>query len=179
MDFSFYPNIANLANQLGKVKQTVFNKKKFAQAEEFWNRMTPEELNYMNQEAAGAVRVMNCFVTPNYLFVLDTAVFYVVPVRDMVWMYTTVLTQKMNFIPYNKLHNLLLMDRNGNTYTLGTKNTGGFSKKTPCDDALKQVYSIVCQQRRGLIAGWTQQVADAVSNNFMAVVQSVDANSMV
>lgn len=179
MNYSSYPNIANLANQLGKVKQTVFNKKKYAKSEADWNSLSVEELNIINQEAAGAVRVMNCFVTPNYLFVLDMAVFYVVPVRNMVWIYTSVLTQKMNFIPYNKMHNLFLIDRNGESYTLGTKNTGGFSKKTPCDDAMKQIVNIVWQQRKGLIVGWTKQVEDAIANNFVGVLQMVDSKSMV
>lgn len=179
MDFNNYPNIANLSNQLGKVKQTVFNKKKYAQAEEFWNSLSVEELNIINQEAAGAVRAMNCFVTPNYLFVLDMAVFYIVPVRNMVWIYTSVFTQKMNFIPYNKIHNLLLVDRNGVTYTLGTKNTGGFSKKVPCDDAMRQIVNIVWPQRKGLIVGWTKQAQDAISENFIGVLQTVDAKSMV
>lgn len=179
MNYNSYPNIANLANQLGKVKQTVFNKKKYAKAEADWNSLSVEELNIINQEAAGAVRVMNCFVTPNYLFVLEMAVFYVVPVRNMVWIYTSVLTQKMNFIPYNKIHNLFLIDRNGESYTLGTKNTGGFSKKTPCDDAMKQIVNIVWQQRKGLIVGWTKQVEDAIANNFVGVLQMVDSKSMV
>lgn len=179
MDFSRYQNIANLSNQLGKVKQTVFNKKKYAQAEETWNKFTPEELDIINQEAAGAVRVMNCFVSPNYVFVLELAVFYVIPVKDMVWMYTSIVTQTMYFIPYSKTHRLFLLDRNGNYYTLGEKNTGGFSKKKPCDDAMKQVCNVVAPQRRGLIVGWTQQVAEGVKNNFAAVVQSVDSNSVV
>lgn len=177
MNLNNYPNIANLASQLGKVKQNAFNKKKYAQAEELWNSLSFEELNIINQEAVGAVRAMNCFVTPNYLFVLDTAAFFVLPVRDMIWIYTSVFTQRMNFIPYNKIHNLLLIDRRGTTYTLGTKNTGGFSKKTPCDDAMKQIVNIVWQQRKGLIVGWTQPIMDSISNNFAAVVQSVDANS--
>lgn len=179
MDFNNYPNIANLANQLGKVKQTVFNKKKYAQAESFWNSLSVEDLNAINQEAAGAVRVMNCFVTPNYVFVLDMAVFYLVPVKDMVWIYVSVLTQKMNFIPYNKIHNLFLIDRNGDSYTLGTKNTNGFSKKTPCSNAMKQIADIVLPQRKGLIVGYTKETADAMKNHFAGLVQTVDTNSMI
>lgn len=178
MNFENYPNIANLSRQLGKSKQTMFNKKKFAEAENFWNSLSLDELSRIDALAPSAVRVMNCFVLPDYLFVLDAAVFYLIPVRDVVWVYTSVLTQRMNFIPYNKLHTLLLMDRNGKSYTLGTKNTGGFSKKTPCADAQQQVCDIIGPQRRGLLVGWSQQLQNAVSHDFAAVVQSVDANSM-
>lgn len=178
MDFKDYPNIANLAKQLGKVKRTAFNKKKFEQAETYWNSLSPDELDTINREAADAVRVMNCFVTPNYLFVLQLAVFYLVPVKDTIWIYTTVLTQRMNFIPYNKMHNLILLDRNKNYYTLGTKSTNGFSKKTPCSDALKQVCEIIYPQRRGLISGWKEEIEKVVTDNFEEVVQAVDKKSL-
>ncbi len=178
MDFTNYPNIASLAKQLGKVKRTAFNKKKFDKNEIFWNSLSSDELSAIDREAADAVRVMNCFVTPNYLFVLDLAVFYLVPVKDAIWIYTTVLTQRMNFIPYNKMHNLILLDRNKNYYTLGTKNTNGFSKKTPCSDAMKQVCEIIYPQRRGLLSGWTEEIEKVVTDNFEAVVQAVDNKSL-
>lgn len=178
MSYTDYPDIAKLASQLGKVKQTVFNKKKFEQAQAAWDSITPEEMNIINQQAAGAVRVLNCFVAPNYIFLLETAVFHLIPVRDTVWIYSSIFTQKMNFIPYNKTHNLLLVDRAGDTYSLGIKSTGGFSKKTPCNDAMNQVVEIIGQQRKGLAVGWTKPLEDMVKKDFATLVASVDANSI-
>ncbi len=178
MDFRNYPNIANLKSQLGKEKRSAFNKKKYDKSEQAWNSFTYEELAIMNQEASCAVRVLDCFVTPNYLFVLDTAVFSVIPVRNMIWMYSSTFTQRMYFIPYLKIHNLMLVDRFGKSHGLGTKNTVGFSRKTPCSDALSQIINIVGPQRKGLLVGWTQQILDAVANNLPALVEHVDANSI-
>lgn len=178
MDFNNYPNIALLDKALGGSKQTAMNKKRYASAEERWNRLGVDELGVINAEAASAVRILDCYVTPNYILYMNLRVLYVIPVRDVVWMYTSVVTDRMNFIPYNKTHNLFLLDRTGETFSLGMKNTGGFSKKTPCNDAMQQIVQIIGPQRRGMLVGWTQQIADAVKTNFYGVVQSVDANSV-
>ncbi len=177
MDFNSYPNIAALAEILGGVKQTAFNKKSYAKAEESWNRLGPDELSYINGAAATAVRILDCYVTPYYILHMNLHAFYVIPVRDVIWMYTSVVTNRMNFIPYNKTHTLFLVDRAGESHALGMKNTGGFSKKTPCGDAMDQIVQIIAPQRRGMLVGWSEQISAAVQNNFAGVVQSVDANS--
>lgn len=179
MDLSNYPNILNLCNQLGKVRQNAFNKKQYAAAEEQWNRFTPEEKMWINNEAQTAVPVLKCFVSPNYIFALDMAAFFVIPVRDTIWVYPFVFTSKMNFIPYDKAHSLKLMDRNGRVYTLGEKHTGGFSKKQPCQEAMEKLVNVIWPQRRGLIVGWTEPIAQSINNNFSGIVQAVDTNSMV
>lgn len=177
MDFSYYPNIAALADMLGGEKRTSFNKKKHIKAEESWKRLGPDELSYINAAAPTAVRILDCYVTPYYILHMDMRAFFVRPVRDLVWMYTSVLTNRMNFIPYNKTHNLFIVDREGELHTLGTKSTGGFSKKTPCDDAMRQMLQIIAPQRKGLLIGWSDQLSTAVRSNLASVVQSVDANS--
>lgn len=177
MDFTAYPNIAALAELLGGAKQTAFNKKNYAKAEEGWNKLGPDELMYINTAAPTAVRILDCYITPYYILHMNAHAFHVIPVRDTIWLYTSIVTNRMNFIPYNKTHTLLLMDRLGETHTLGMRTTGGFSKKTPCDDAMRQLVQIIGQQRRGMLIGWSQQIAEAVKNNFFGVVQSVDAKS--
>lgn len=175
MNFEFYPNIAVLEKDLGGSKQTALNKKNYAKAEEGWNKLSSEELAYINQAATTAVKVMNSYVTPGYILHMAGKVFYVIPVRDLVWMYTTTVTQRMYFIPYNKMHSLNVVDRTGEIYTLGTMNTGGFSKKTPATDAMQRITDIILPQRPGMILGWSEEISKAVSENFVGVVQSVDA----
>lgn len=177
MDFNSYPNIAALADVLGGTKQTAFNKKRYAKAEESWNRLGPDELAYINGAAPTAVRILDCYVTPYYILHMDMRAFFVIPVRDVIWMYTSVVTNRMNFIPYNKEHTLFLVDRAGEAHALGMKNTGGFSKKTPCEDAMNQMVQIIAPQRKGMLVGWSDQISAAIQNNFAGVVQSVDANS--
>lgn len=175
IDLNQYPNINVICQELGGIKQSVFNKKMMAEAEEGWSKVTPELLARINQEAPTAKKVMNCYVMPSGILLMMNRVFYVIPFYDIIWIYGYILKNSMNFIPTYKDHSLHLVTRNGNTLTLGSKTTMALSKKDPCGDAIQEIMPVFAQTRSGILYGYSDEIANAVQNNFAGVVQTVDA----
>lgn len=177
MDFSYYPNIQAVDTVLGGSKQTVFNKKQYIQADEEWMKLSPDEMNYINQALPSAVRVMDAFAMPYYIVYMNARVLRVVRVYDVIWSYVHVTTQRSYGIPVNKFHQVRVADRYGNEHVLGMQNTGGFSKKEPAEEAFHTLVQTIQPQRRGMFLGWSQQTADMFAKNLPGLVMLVDTNS--
>lgn len=102
----------------------------------------------------------------------------VIPIRDIMWIYGNVVKQTMNFIPTSKFHTLYLLARDGGTYSLGQITTGGFSKKAPLDEAVAQLQNLLFPYRKGIVYGYSDEIANYFQGNFAGAVQMVDAKSM-
>lgn len=177
MDLSMYPNIAGIVNQLGGIKQTAFNKKRLASAEEEFARLPQDFLMQVNQEIPSGVKIMNNYITPSAILICELHTLRIIPTRDIIWIYTQITTMRMNFIPYSKQHSLFMLIRNGETINLGIATTGGFSKKLPLNEHLENIGKVSSQTCPGMLLGYTDEIAAAASNNFAGLVQSVDARN--
>lgn len=178
MDFSIFPNINARINAWGDVKQTAFNKKKYAAAEATWNLLSPQEIAMLDQQLPYGVNAFSFAATPTAILVYDAKTVRVIPVRDILWIYGNIVKQTMNFIPTSKFHTLYLLARNGETYSLGQITTGGFSKKAPLDDAIVKLQNLLFPYRKGIIYGYTDEIMNYFKGNFAGAVQQIDANSM-
>lgn len=178
MDFTYYPNINNIANELGGIKQSKFNKKEFARAEESWAHLTPDEISRIDQEAQYATKIMSSYVMPSAIIYMDSRALVVVPVKDIVWVYGHVTTTRVNLIPTSKNHAVMLLTRYGKGHVLGSVNTIAFSRKKPCDDAIAQIRQIIFPYRKGIIYGYSDDIQKFFKGNFAAAVREVDARSI-
>ena len=180
MDLAYYPNIAAKAEALGGVKQTVFNKKLLEKADASWRQFSSEEIARIEQEDPSAVKVGNSFVTPTAILYMirNQHALFAIPVRDVIWVYGNVTTTRMYyFIPVSRLHQVQLLARNGETYTLATITTGPFTRKDHCGDTIRQLQPLLQPHRKGIIFGWSQDIANYVRSNFQAAVAMVDEKS--
>lgn len=174
MDFTNYPNIAAIDAKLGGAKQTIFNKKAFAKAEENWMRLGHEMIAQINYEAQSAVQVLSSFVMPSAVICMDLRVLKVIPANDIIWVYGYVVKNSTNFIPTSKDHSVRVLTRNGETYVLGMKSTNGFSKKDITGDIIQQIAPILLSTRPGILFGYSDEIAKAVQQNLQSVVNAVD-----
>ncbi|MBQ7708288.1 MAG: hypothetical protein IJT72_11005 [Lachnospiraceae bacterium] len=179
IDLSNYPNLNNLANSLGGVRKAALNKKLLEKSENSWRRFSQEEIVRLEEEVKFAKPVIKSYVTPTAILYMTNHAFFAIPVKDIIWVYVSTTTMKMNFIPYNKVHNLFVVTRDGQTHNIGSMNTGGFSKKRPCDPAVMELQSIFAPVRPGILYGYSDQIAGAVHTNPAAVAQEVDMRSGV
>lgn len=179
IDLTNYPNLNNLANSMGGVRKAALNKKLLENADNSWRRFSQEEVVRLEQEVKFAKPVMKGFVTQTAVLYMNNHALFAIPVKDIIWVYVSTTTMKMNFIPYNKVHNLFVVTRDGEVHNIGTANTGGFSKKRPCDPAVAELQSILSTVRPGIIYGYSDQIASAVHSNPTAVAQEVDMRSGV
>ncbi len=177
IDLSNYPNLNNLANSLGGVRKAALNKKLLERSEESWRTITQEEVVSLEQQVPYAKKIMNAYVTQTAILYMTNHALFVIPTRNLIWVYGSVTTMRMNFIPYSKQHSLLAVTRDGESHNLGLATTGGFSKKRPCDAAITELQQVLAPVRPGIIFGYSEQVANAVKSNFAGVVQSVDARN--
>lgn len=174
MDFTNYPNIAMIDAKLGGAKQTMFNKKAFAKAEEQWTRLGHEMIAQINYETQSALQVLSSFVMPSAVICMEARVLNVLPVNDIIWVYGYVVKNSMNFIPTTKEHYVRVMTRSGDVHVLGMKSTGGFSKKDITGDIVNQIAPILSRTRPGILFGYSDEIAGAVQQNLQAVVNTVD-----
>lgn len=177
MDFTYYPNIAVQTAKLGKIKKTPFNKKKLEEAERTWAQLSPEELERINQEVVSAKRVLQTLVMPSAILYFGWNTLFVIPVRDIIWVYGSVTTCRMNLIPYMKEHQVYLRTRRQETFMLGMVTTGPITKKHPSDDAIAQIRETLFPYRKGIIYGWSEEIQKFVNENFAGAVSYVDAKS--
>ena len=100
--------------------------------------LSAEELARIDQEIGSAEVFNKCMTfTSSAVIYNNLGALYVVPVKDILWVFPYVVTQRMNFIPYNKIHQIRIVDRTGDEHVIIIGNTGGFSKKEPAVDILK------------------------------------------
>ncbi len=180
MDLAYYPNIAAKADELGGVKKTMFNKKLLEQADASWRQFSSEEIARIEQEAPSAVKVGNCFVTPTAILHMgrNQHALFAIPVRDVIWIYGNVTTTRMYYIfPVSKLFQVQLLTRSNQTYTLASISTGPFTRKDHCGDIIRQLQPLLQPHRKGIIFGWSQDIANYVQGNFQAAVAMVDEKS--
>lgn len=178
MDFSNFPNINARITAWGGIKQTAFNKKKYAAAEASWNLLSPQEIAILDQQIPYGVKAFSFVATPTAILVYEVKTVRVIPIRDIMWIYGNVVKQTMNFIPTSKFHTLYLLARDGGTYSLGQITTGGFSKKAPLDEAVAQLQNLLFPYRKGIVYGYSDEIANYFQGNFAGAVQMVDAKSM-
>ncbi len=178
MDFSNFPNINARVTAWGGIKQTAFNKKKYAAAEASWNLLSPQEIAMLDQQIPYGVEAFSFVATPTAILVYEAKTVRVIPVRDIMWIYGNVVKQTMNFIPTSKFHTLYLLARDGGTYSLGQITTGGFSKKAPLDEAIVQLKNLLFPYRKGIVYGYSDEISNYFHGNLAAAIQMVDAKSM-
>ncbi len=175
MDFTNYPNIAVIDAKLGGMKQTMFNKKAFAAAEERLMRLGYDMLSQINYEAQSAVQVLSSYVMPSAVICMQPFhVLNIIPVNDIIWIYGHVVKNSTNFIPTSKDHSIRLVTRTGETYVLGQKSTNPFTKKDITGDIINQIAPILSRTRPGILFGYSDEIANAVQQNLQSVVNAVD-----
>ena len=118
MDFSNFTNINARITAWGGIKQTAFNKKKYAAAEASWNLLSPQEIAMLDQQIPYGVEAFSFVATPTAILVYEAKTVRVIPIRDIMWIYGNVVKQTMNFIPTSKFHTLYLLARDGGTIHL-------------------------------------------------------------
>lgn len=174
MDFTNYPNIALIDAKLGGSKQSFANKKAYAKADEAWMRLGQDGIAQINYEAPQAVQVLSAFVMPSAVVCMEYRILNVIPVSDIIWVYGQVIKNSMNFIPTYKEHFVRLMTRTGEVHTLGSKTTMALSKKDITGDAINLIAPVLSQKRPGIFFGYSDELANAVQQNFQSVVNAVD-----
>lgn len=192
MDFSKYNNINEKVKKFGGVKRVVLNKDLLEEAEKSWEQFTPEEISLIDEEFPTALQVFlpkkiygamlsgsicTSIITSKAICIYNRYTFTAIPVKDILWIYPDIFTQKMNFIPYNKTHSLILLARNGKRYTLGSVSTGGFSRKKPASEELEKIRNVLDKYRKGIIYGYTDEINNMFALNFGKAIEMVDANS--
>ena len=173
--FSSYPAIADKAAQTGKIKPNVLTKKAFANADEQWNRLFPEELDRLNSEIAGAELFMKkAYCTQTAICYNSIGCFFVIPVKDIIWVYARIVKESMNFIPTGKIHQVWIVDRSGERYLICDTHTGPFGKADPAGDVIKQIQSILDPVRPGIFYGYTKELEAFVGGNLPGAAAQVD-----
>lgn len=71
MDFSNFPNINARITAWGGIKQTAFNKKKYAAAEASWNLLSPQEIAMLDQQIPYGVEAFSFVATPTAILVYE------------------------------------------------------------------------------------------------------------
>ena len=177
-EISLYPGIMDKVKQLGKVKGNFMNKKLMAEATELWQRFTPEELDRLDREIEDAPIIMkSAVITPTAVCYYSIGVFFAVPVRDIIWMYPRLIKESMNFIPTGKRHQIFMMERNGDQHLVCQQNTLPFTRKTPANDALEYIQSVLDRVRKGIFYGYSKDLSKWICSNPLAAAAQVDAES--
>lgn len=176
-DFSRFPNINNVIQAFGGIKETKFNKKAIAAMDRSWAAISEQDIMMIDRVIPTGKRVLNTVVIPAAILVYRAHALIVIPARDIIWMYSHVVRQSMYFIPTSKMHTVRMHLRSGEVESLDAVTTGGFSKKTPADDAIAEILSVIGQYYPGMLIGWSEELSKAASNNFPALVASVDSKN--
>ncbi len=180
MDFTFYPHIQARAGELGGIKQTMFNKKLMAKAENSWMQLSTEEMARIEYEIAYAPKVLTTFVTSAAILLMNkgTHVLYPIPVRNIIWIYTSIIKNSMNLIPTYKEHTVNIVTRNGETHQIGPFTTAAISRKDIGGAAIEQIRNVIYPYRKGIIYGYSDEIQNYVCSNIQEAARMVDAKSM-
>lgn len=84
MDFSNFTNINARITAWGGIKQTAFNKKKYAAAEASWNLLSPQEIAMLDQQIPYGVEAFSFVATPDE-FYSDKQISYLISARTRWW----------------------------------------------------------------------------------------------
>lgn len=179
MYFTQYYNINEKAKKLGGVKQTVFNKSLYEEAKKSWEQFSPAELSQIDEEFPNAPQVYSSIITSKAICVYQMHTFIAIPVKDVLWIYGSIFTSKINFIPCNKEYSLEFIAGDGKNYVLGKVNTGGFSKKTPNDEKIEQIRNVLYPYRPGIVYGYTDEMYQLFTRDFGKAIEMVDVNSEI
>lgn len=178
MNLSNYPNIQAAVNALGGIKKTLFNKKALTESEAKFASHSAYDLMMLEQELAYSSRkILDTIITPSAIISVNGHVLDIVWNRDIIWIYGFVTTNKMNGIPTNKQHEIRLLVRTGDTYSMGMVSTSGFSKKDVTTELLQQFAQITSQRYPGIFYGWSNELADAACYNLQALIEAVDTDN--
>ncbi len=173
-DFSKYPNLDAYIKSKGGIKEKLLNKAVFAANQGTWDKLSEEELARIEADIPKGQQIFDAMVTPTAIIFCAVWTAKVVPVRDILWVFTRINKQKMNFITISRIHNLLMLDRNGEWYSLGFKSTGTFSKATPADDALEQVKQIIEPAKPGIIFGYDEDASNWCESHVDLLIEKVE-----
>ncbi len=179
MDFSRYSRIDSVYKGPNGFKKTFINKNRIVSAERSWEQFSDEELKKIDEEILTAPKVYSNIITSVAIIWNNSHTFMAIPVKDVLWIYNRVFVSKMNFIPYNKEHSLMLLSKNGEEYNLGSTNIGGFSKKQPNDANIEILKNALSPYRKGIIYGYSNEIASLFANDFEKAIEIVDKNSEV
>ena len=164
--------------QMGKVKPNFLNKKNYEAALERWKTLSGEELTRLDQEIGSAEVIYKSFVyTPTALCYNTVGVLNVIPVKDILWIYPRVFTQRMNFIPYNKMHQILVLERSGEYHVIQVASTGGFSKKDPAGDIIQKMAQTIKPVRPGIVFGYSKEIEAYFSGDLQQAAAEIDRRS--
>lgn len=182
MDFTAYPNIQAKINELGGIKQTVFNKAELQLAEAAWQRVTPKELAAIDAEIPYAQKVMDArmcrtFVMPTAVVKMANHVFSVILVKDIVWVYPRVVKNSMNLIPTSKDFYVEIFARDGSNITVDPVSKSAFTKKNPGEDGMRVIQQVIGERRKGIIYGYSDEVFNFVHSDYAAAGRYVDDKS--
>lgn len=101
---------------------------------------------------------------PSWLVHKHRANVNLLPLDDLVWLYTSVTTKKIyGFIPYSWKHALHVADRNGKVYDIKA------SKK-----AVPEAAAVVLQRVPWVLAGHSDDIQKAFRTNRKLVIDTVD-----
>lgn len=180
MNFTNYPNIEAIANNLGGIKKTIFNKTLTKNAEKSWEQFSEKEMEQINKEAEHAVKALTSYVTPTVLMVMNKNEFALLalPVKDIIWIYANIEKHTVNYvIPTGKVHTINIVMRDGSIHSIGYINTSPFSKKDITGEAIKTIYDTISPNRKGVICGWSEEICELVREHFGEAIKLVDSKS--
>lgn len=173
-----YPGITAKIAQMGKVKSNFLNKKNHEEALARWRTLSAEELTRLDQEIGSAEVIYKSFIfTPTALCYNAVGVLNVIPVKDILWIYPRIFTQRMNFIPYNKMHQLIVLERSGEYHNIQVAQTGGFSKKEPASEILRKIEQVTKPVRQGIVFGYSDEIESFFSGDLQQIAASIDQRS--
>ncbi len=177
MNFNNYPNINAYIQSKGGFKEKLINKGVYKKAMASWDQLSDEELDNLEHEVKTGSAIFDALVTPTAIIICTMWTARVIPARDILWIFSRINKQKLNFVTISRIHNLLMLDRNGEWYSLGYKTTGMFSKDTPADDALDQIQAIIEETAPGAIIGYDEDASQWCESHVDWLVEKVDGRA--
>ena len=176
---ALYPNIAAAVAKMGKVKKNGFTKKRYAEAEEILSGIPAEDLQKLDYEIASAEPLCKTSIlTPTAIVYWELSVVYIIPVKDVCWMYTEIVKNTMNYIfTTGRNHRIWMVDRTGRRHIIFEAFTGPFVKKQPATEALGKIREKLYNVRRGIIYGFSHDIDQWFVQDAAAAAAKVDADS--
>lgn len=137
-----------------------------------WAGLTPQEIQRIEEAAPGAPVIGSSFATPDALIMKKSQGPYVIPAKDILWIYGSETTHKAyGVITTGKTYSTIVVDRNGTRHTLNAKQ--GVSS-----EQLKDLFNTFKPNYPGMIFGYSQEVdALAQKANIARLAQYVDAEN--
>ena len=174
-----YPNIMAAAVKMGKIKRGTFNKKAYDAAEQVWLRTPHEELEKIDKEIAGTEPLFKtCIVTSGGIIYFSLNVLYLIPTRDVCWIYPRIIKNTAYYIiTTGRDHQVWVVDRTGDRHLIYQSFTGPFSKKQPASDIIKKIGEKLYSSRPGIIFGYSKETDQAFSTNPELAASQIDAVS--